>query len=59
MNLLTKLRSLDEVELVELLQLTADDIVDAFLERIEEREDYLYEQTKDMVLNGYQEDEGI
>ena len=59
MNLLAKLRNLDELQLIELLQLSADDIVDAFLDRIEEREEYLYEQVRDVVLNGYQEDEGI
>ena len=59
MSLLTRLRNLDEVELVELLKLSSDDIVDAFLDRIEENQGYLYDQVQDIELNGYQEDEGI
>lgn len=59
MSLLVKLRNLDEVELIELLKLSSDDIVDAFLDRIEENEEALYESVKDIQLHGYQEDEGI
>lgn len=59
MNLLIRLRNLDEVELIDLLKLSSDDIVDAFLDRIEENEDALYEVVKDRELYGYQEDEGI
>lgn len=58
-ELFQKLRNLEEVTLVDLLGLRSDDIVDAFLDRIEEREEYLYDQLQDIELNGYQEDEGI
>jgi hypothetical protein len=57
MNLLTKLRNLDEVELLELLKLTSDDIVDAFLDRIEENEEELYLKTEEITLHGYQEEQ--
>lgn len=59
MSLLSKLRNLDEVQLMELLNISSDDIVDAFLDRIMENEDALYEQVEDIQLYGYQEDEGI
>lgn len=57
MSLLAKLRNLDELELIELLKLSSDDIVDAFLDRIEEMEDELYEKTEEMTLHGYQEEQ--
>jgi hypothetical protein len=38
-ELLERLREVDEVLLVELLELTSTDIVDAFLDRITEYED--------------------
>lgn len=56
MNLLAKLRNLDQIELIELLKLSSDDIVDAFLDRIEEDEDNLYEQVSDLKLHGYEEE---
>lgn len=40
-ELLDQLRSLDEMLLVEILSLTSDDIVDAFIEKINDRETYL------------------
>jgi hypothetical protein len=43
-NLLHNLRKLDETTLLELLEITSDDLVDAFLEKIEERLDFLYDQ---------------
>lgn len=49
-ELLQKLRNTDEVLLIELLQLTSDKIVDAFLDEIEENEDYLYDQLKETQL---------
>lgn len=45
-ELIELLRQVDEVTLLELLELTSDDIIDAFLDRIEDNEervrDYLY-----------------
>ncbi len=43
-ELLEKLRNTEETLLLELLGITSDDIVDAFLDRIEDKLDYLYEQ---------------
>lgn len=40
-ELLETLRSLDEVLLLELLGLTSEDIVDAFIEKIDDRETYI------------------
>lgn len=56
MSLLAKLRELDELELIELLKLTSDDIVDAFTDRIEELEEELIEKTREVTLHGYQEE---
>lgn len=58
-ELLHKLRNTEEVTLMELLGITSDDLVDAFLDRIDENYEYLQEQLEDRVLYGYQEDEGI
>jgi len=43
-HVLDKLRSLDEVTLMELLEVTSDDLVDAFLERIEDNLSFIYSQ---------------
>jgi hypothetical protein len=59
LELLNKLRTTEETALIDLLGLTSDDIVDAFLDRIEEQEEYLQDQLEDRELHGYQEDEGI
>lgn len=40
-ELLNELRQLDEVALVELLGLTSDDIVDAFADLIDDRQNFL------------------
>jgi hypothetical protein len=46
-DLLTELRKIEETELLELLEVTSDELVDAFLDRIEELKqkliDYVYE----------------
>lgn len=47
-ELLEKLRELDEVILIELLGATSTDIVDAFLDLIDERYNYIYEQIKNL-----------
>lgn len=44
LELLQTLRLLDEITLLELLELNSNELVDAFLDRIEEKEDYLYEK---------------
>ena len=46
-ELIEKLRTLDEITLLEALEITSDDIVDAFLDKINEKLDYLYKQVKD------------
>lgn len=56
LELLKKLRDLDELSLVEVLGVTSDDIVDAFLDRISEKEEELEEQVRDIVLNGFEEE---
>lgn len=43
LELLEKLRQLPEEILLDLLGLTSDDLVDAFLDKIEEDEDKLHE----------------
>lgn len=44
LELLKKLRNEEETILLELLNLTSDDIVDAFLDKIDERFDYIERQ---------------
>lgn len=46
-ELLERLRQVEETMLVELLGITSDDIVDAFLDLIETRYEYLYEQLRE------------
>lgn len=40
-ELLERLKDLDEVLLLELLEITSEDLVDAFLDKVEEREEYI------------------
>jgi hypothetical protein len=47
-ELLEELKKLDEVLLLELLELTSEDIVDAFLDRIAERETYIRHEIEDV-----------
>ena len=46
-ELLEKLRCLDEISLLELLEINSDDLVDAFLDKIEDNLTSLYEKTRD------------
>lgn len=46
-ELLEKLRSLDEVTLLELLDLNSSEIVDAFLDKIEDNLSFIYSQVHD------------
>lgn len=46
-ELIAKLRTYDEVLLMELLQLTSDDLVDAFLDKIYDNIEYIYSQIKE------------
>lgn len=43
-DLLEKLRNLDEVVLIELLGVSSTEIVDAFLDKIEDRINFIYSQ---------------
>lgn len=47
MTLNEKLRLLDEVLLLELLEVSSDDIVDRFQDKIEEKYDYISEQLQE------------
>jgi Mor family transcriptional regulator len=47
-DIIKKLRKLDEVLLMELLEVTSTELVDAFLDKIEERRSYLEVQLEDM-----------
>jgi len=44
LELLQKLRKIDEISLMELLEITSDDLVDAFLDKIEDKLNYIYDQ---------------
>lgn len=46
-DLLAKLRSLDEVTLLELLDINSEEIVDAFLDKIEDNLNFIYSQVHD------------
>mgnify|MGYP000166755685 FL=1 len=46
-SLIEKLRKVDEVLLLELLDLNSSDIVDAFTDRIDERANYIYGQLEE------------
>lgn len=43
-HVLDQLRSLDEVTLMELLEVTSEDLVDAFIDRIEDNLSFIYTQ---------------
>lgn len=43
-DILDQLRSLDEVTLMELLEITSEDLVDAFIDRIEDNLSFIYTQ---------------
>ncbi len=43
-HVLDQLRSLDEVTLMELLEVTSEDLVDAFIDRIEDNLSFIYSQ---------------
>ena len=43
-TLLERLKKVDEITLLELLEITSEELVDAFLDKIKEKEDWLYEQ---------------
>lgn len=47
LELLKKLRKLDEVLLMELLEITSEDLVDAFLDKIDDRLSYIYDQLEE------------
>jgi hypothetical protein len=46
-ELLQKLRKLDETSLLELLEINSDDLVDAFLDKIDDNLDRLYGKATD------------
>ena len=46
-RLLEQLKQLDEITLLELLEITSEDIIDAFLDKIRDKENYLYSQLEE------------
>lgn len=46
-EVLNQLRRLDEITLMELLEITSDDLVDAFLDKIEENKTRIYKFVND------------
>ncbi len=46
-TLLAKLRDLEETLLVELLELTSAELVDRFLDKVEDKYDYIHDQLDD------------
>lgn len=46
-SLLHQLKQLDETTLIDLLSLTSEEIVDAFLDKIYDKQEYLYTQLQD------------
>lgn len=46
-KLLDLLRKVDEITLLELLEITSDDIVDCFHDKIEDKQSYLYAQLQE------------
>ena len=47
LELLQKLRKVDEVLLLELLEISSEELVDAFLDKIDEKLTYIYEQLEE------------
>lgn len=47
LELITTLRQLDEITLLELLEVNSDELVDAFLDKIEDNLDRLYEKARE------------
>lgn len=47
LDLLQKLKRVDEVTLLELLDISSEDLVDAFLDKIVERIEYIYGQLEE------------
>lgn len=45
--LLQKLKQLDETLLMELLEINSEDLVDAFLDKIRDKENWLYAQLEE------------
>lgn len=48
-ELIEKLRKIDETTLMELLEINSDDLIDAFLDKIEDSLDRLYAATKEEI----------
>lgn len=46
-ELLERLKNIDEVSLLEILELTSEDLVDNFRSRVEEKYDYLISELED------------
>lgn len=43
-ELIQELKQIDEVTLLELLEINSEDLVDAFLDKIDERIEYIYKE---------------
>jgi hypothetical protein len=44
LELLEKLRSVDEILLLELLEITSTELVDAFIDKVDDKLQYIYDQ---------------
>ena len=47
LELIETLRKLDEITLLELLEVTSEDLIDAFIDRVDDHIDKLYEKAAD------------
>ncbi len=47
LELLETLRKLDEITLLELLEVTSEDLIDAFIDKVDDHIDKLYEKATD------------
>lgn len=46
-ELINKLKNIEETTLLELLDISSEELVDAFLDKIEDRLNYIYEQLQE------------
>jgi len=51
-----RLKQIDEISLLEILEITAEDIVEKFKEKIEDKYEYLVEELTDLDDHSYDEE---
>lgn len=52
-DLLQQLRQLPEITLMELLEINSEELVDRFLDKIEEKQDWLFKEFEDWEEDDY------